>query len=569
MEIRSFKIKFSDSNRLRKILVVIFESGGGILLDQLRLKYFVPFWYRLRQFITRKPLEETLLRVEGVKPVISPPVLRSVLERLGPTFVKFGQILSMRADLVGEEISHELSKLQSSAEAFEYEAARGIFKEDCGKFPEEVFQSFEEKPIAAASLAQVHRAFLKDGKEVAVKIQRPGIRKIIEQDIHILYYLATLAERFTPEFRMYQPVRVVREFADWTMRELDFSAEGRNAERFAYFFKENPDVKIPKIYWDFTTPRVLTMEFSKGVKASDLRAIKALRIDFKKLASIGVDAFFQQFFIAGFFHADPHPGNFFAMPDGSLCLHDFGMVGYLDQGARRELLSCLISFVNKDIESYFKHLMHMAIVDEKSDVARFKKDVANILTEFFFSEHHPSVAWTFFRAIGRSAKNGIKFPADLALFGKALVTTEAMGIKLYPDFNFNEQLEPFVKKTLKSYFGPKRTLQKLEADLLDYFGFLADFPERVNKVLTKMETGEIGIKLDTEDLQGIKREFDRQNDVRILGIVLTAVFLATFGLLYLEGKTAFLGISLSSIGISLFLGLSLWFLFRLRQAPRK
>ncbi len=562
-------MKLADLNRLRRILVVVTESGGGLLIGRLRLNYFVPLWYRLRRRFTRRPPRDDLVRMEGARPIVSPPVLRSLLERLGPTFVKLGQVLSLRADLVGEELSRELSKLQSDVGPFSYDEARRIIKEELGRPPEELFGLFEEKPVAAASLAQVHRAFLKDGTEVAVKVQRPNIRKVMAQDIHLFHYLADLVERFIPELEIYHPTRIVREFADWTLRELDFTVEGRNAERFAFIFRENPAIAIPKIYWDFTTPRLLTMEFSHGVKVSDLDKIRALGLDTKRLASIGVDALFQQFFIAGFFHADPHPGNFFAMPDGRLCLHDFGMVGYLDQASRRELLSCLAAFVNKDIEGYCRHLLHLALVDEKSDVGSFEKDVSSILSEFFFSGRRPSVAWAFFRVINRGARNGVRFPADLALFGKALVTTESMGFKLYPEFDFNKELEPFVKKAWKEYFRPGKALQTFETDLLDDLSFLKHLPERAQNVLTKLEKGEIGVKLDAGDLQGIKREFDRQNDLRILGVVWTAVFFATFGLLYLEGKKAIWGFPLSNIGITLSVVLLVWFLWKLRQGPPK
>ena len=566
---RSFRIKLADLNRLRKILLVVFESGGGLLVDRLRLKYLVPLWSRVRRWARRQPSGPDLMRMEGVQPIVSPPVLRTVLERLGPTFVKLGQILSLRADLVGEELSAELSKLHSDVGPFSCDTARQIVKDELGGFPEDVFRSFEDKPVAAASLAQVHRAWLKDGTEVAVKIQRPGIRKTIEQDVHILYYLASLAERFVPEWRIYRPRSIVKEFADWTLRELDFTAEGRNAERLRFIFKENPSITIPKIYWEFTTPRILTMEFSHGVKIDEIEKVLAFGLDPKQLASIGVDAFFQQFFIVGFFHADPHPGNFFVMPNGSLCLHDFGMVGYLDQASRQELLSCLISFVNQDIEAYTKHVLHLAITEERSDVAAFEKDVAAILSEFFFSEQPPSVAWAFFRVINRGAQNGIRFPADLALFGKALVTTEAMGLKLCPTFNINKELEPFLKKALKNYFSPTKAIQRIETNLLDYVGAVTDLPERVQNVLTKFEKGEIGIKLDAGDLQGIKREFDRQNDLRILGVVLTAVVFGTLGLLYVEGRTVLWGIPLSRLGIGVSLVLLVWFVVRLSQGPRE
>ena len=567
MRARSFQMKFSDLNRLRRILIVVSEAGGGVLIDQLRLRYLIPSWRRIHRLFRRQPSDARMVRMEAEGPIFSPVLLRSVLEKLGPTFIKLGQVLSLRADLVGEELAEELSKLQSDAAPFPYEEARRVFKEETGRFPEEAFKSFEEKPVAAASLAQVHRAKLSDGTEAAVKIQRPEIRKTIEQDIHIFYYLAGLAERFIPELKLYQPVRVVKEFADWTLRELDFRVEGHNAERFAFIFKENPQITIPKIFWDFTTSRILTMEFSHGVKANDLDKIKALGLDRKQLASIGVDALFHQFFISGFFHADPHPGNFFAMPDGRLCLHDFGMVGYLDPAMRKELLSCLVCFVNKDIDGFVKHILHMALVDEKSQIGSFQKDVSGILSEFFFSERRPSVAWAFFRVINKGARNGIRFPGDLALFGKALVTTEAMGLTLQPEFDFNKELEPFVKRAMMKQFSPAKALQSVEADILDYLGFIKNLPERVQTVLTKLEKGEIGIKLDTGDLQGLKREFDRQNDLRLLGVALAAVSFATFALLYLEGQKTLFGFSLSRLGMTLFAVLFVWFLLKLRQGP--
>jgi ubiquinone biosynthesis protein len=558
------RLRLADVNRLRAILMIAFESGGAVAIERLRLNYLLPLRHRVARFLKR-PVDGELARDVG--PLLSPPAVRALLERLGPTFVKFGQILSMRADLVGAELSDELSKLQNNVPPFPYETAREILKEELGGYPEDIFVSFDKVPVAAASLAQVHRAYLKDGAEVAVKIQRPGIRKIIEQDIHILRVLAGLAERLLPEFRIFRPVRIVQEFADWTLRELDFKAEGRNAERFRYIFKENPDLVIPKVHWQYTTPRVLTMAFSHGAMVTDREQIKAFGVDRKKLASIGVDAFFQQFFVAGFFHADPHPGNFFAMPNGTLCLHDFGMVGYLDQASRRELLSCLIAFVNKDIEGFIKHILHLAAVDEHSDVTGFEKDAAGILSEFFFSEHPPSVAWAFFRIINTASTRGIRFSGDLALFGKALVTTEGMGGKLYPEFDLNSELAPFVTSALKGYFSPTKAFEQLQTDLLDYAAAIKTFPDRVTSVLNKFEKGEIGVKLDAGDLSGMKKEFDRQNDVRVLGMVLTAVGVATLALLHFEGYTALLGVRLSSVGLVVSGLLLVWFVARLRKGP--
>lgn len=562
------KQKVRDLNRLRKIIAVIFESGGGILIEKTRLKYLVPVSCRIHCFFHRRSPEKCLVKMRGETQIISSEVLREVLEKLGPTFIKLGQVLSLRADIVGEKISEELSKLQNDVTPFPYEEAKRILADELKQDPQIIFKSFEKKPVAAASLAQVHRAYLKDGTEVAVKIQRPDIKKIIEQDIHILFYFAHLAERFLPEFRAYQPVRIVKEFAEWTLRELDFKQEGNNAERFRFAFKDDRFVHIPVIYWSFTTERVLTMEFLHGVKANDIAGIRRLGVDPKKLALHGVGALFQQFLIDGFFHADPHPGNFFAMKNNVLCLHDFGMVGYLTQEQRKELVSCFVAFIDKDMESFFKHFMDLATVSNQSDIVKFQKDVSGILSEFFFSPHQPSIAWAFFRIINRGAESRIIFPADLALFGKAIITTEAMGLKLYPEFNLNEEMRPFVRKTLNFYLDPRQTLKTFKIDTFDYLDFLKTLPERTQKLLSDIENGEISMKIDTSELLGLKREFDRQNDVRILGMVLTVVILAMVAMLYLEGTRTIAGFRLSDGAIAVSAILFLWLIVKLIRKPK-
>ena len=348
-----------------------------------------------------------------------------------------------------EELSGELSKLQSDVTPFPFEDVESIIREDLGGPPDAVFRSFDRQPVAAASLAQVHRAFLDDGEEVAVKVQRPGIRKVIDQDIGILLALTRLAERLVPAVRPYSPVQVVKEFADWTRRELDFAVEGRNADRFRFAFAGNPHIKVPAIYWDYTTSRILTMEYIHGVRTDDLAAIEKEGLDRKMLALHGVDAQLQQILIDGFFHADPHPGNSFAIEGNGLCFYDFGMVGYLNEEQRRELTSCLVAFANKNIERFLAHFLRLARVTEASDTAGFEKDAYEVLSELFFSPANPSIAWIFFRLINKGAARKIGFPADLALFSKAIITTEAMGLALYPDFDFNEHLAPFRKEGLR------------------------------------------------------------------------------------------------------------------------
>lgn len=565
----NLKNNINDLNRLRTILGVIFEAGGGVLIEKMKLKYLVPWKCRIHCFFNPPQSKNCLLQMTKGVETFSPDVLRLVLEKLGPTFIKLGQVLSLRADVVGEEISEGLSKLQSDVRPFSHEEARQIIIEELKATPEKLFKSFEKNPVAAASLAQVHRAYLKDGTEVAVKIQRPNIKTIIEQDIHILFSLGHLAEHFIPELRPYQPLRIIKEFADWTLRELDFKVEGNNAERFRFTFKDNQHINIPTIYWELTTPRILTMEFVHGVKANDVAGIRKLGSDPKQLALNGVDAIFQQFLIDGFFHADPHPGNFFAMKDNVLCLHDFGMVGYLTPDQRKELVSCFVAFENKDIDSFLKHFMHMAITSEKSDISGFQKDASEILSELFFTPNQPSIAWAFFRLINKGARREIKFPADLALFGKAVITTEAMGLKLFPQFDLNKELQPFVEKALKTYLDPKKALQTLKTDIFDYLGFLKTLPEKTQGLLQKIEQGDLAVKIDATELLGIKTEFDRQNDLRILGAATIVLFFISVIFAYLEGRKSVGGMPFSAIGLIISIFLLFWLAARVIKKPKE
>ncbi|MBI5135147.1 AarF/ABC1/UbiB kinase family protein [Candidatus Uhrbacteria bacterium] len=309
------------------------------------------------------------------------------------------------------------------------------------------------------------------------------------------------------------------------------------------------------------------MDFVHGVKADDVSGIHKLRSNAKQLALHGLGAMFQQFLIDGFFHADPHPGNFFAMKNNMLCLHDFGMVGYLTSEQCKELVSCFVAFEQKNIDSFLKHFMHLAIASNESDVAGFQKDASGILSDLFFTPHRSSVAWAFFRLINNGAKRNICFPPDLALFGKAIITTEAMGLKLYPRFDFNKEFHPFVEQALRSYLDPSKAIQEFKTDIFDYLGLLKTLPDRTQGVLNKIERGELGVRIDAAELLGIKTEFDRQNDLRILGAATITLFFVSSMFAYWEGKTSIGGVPLSSIGLAIATILLLWLVTRIAQKP--
>lgn len=567
----SFLIKqnrLPSLTRLRFIAGVLFEYGAGTFVDRLDIKYLVPIRCRVHCFFRHNKKKGTCQKHRRKQKGLSPDDWCTILETLGPTYIKLGQILSLRADVIGEEMAEAFSQLQSSVPPFAYTHVREIIKSEFDRYPEELFDSFERTPIAAASLAQVHKAKTKEGQVVAVKVQRPDIKIMIDQDVQILSFFASLLEKHVPDSRPLHPTDIVKEFAQWTRRELNFRTEGHSADRFAAMFKGDQYIHIPSVYWDQTSQKVLTMEFIDGLHADDVQGMKRRHIDPEQVALHGIRALLRQFFVEGFFHADPHPGNFFVLKDDVLCLHDFGMVGQLSVKQREELLSCFIAFVDQDIEGYQKHFLHLAILDEQSDAQGYKKDITFLLNEFFYSPKQPSIAWAFFRLINAGSKRAIRFPTDLVLFAKALVTTEAMGLKLYPQFKFNEHFKPFVEEAFREYFNPKRAVKSLKSDLLDYADILRTFPEKLQEAVEKINVDEIRVKVNATELYDLKAEFDRQNDVRLLGLALAAVLIVSSIFLYLEGVREVFGLRLGTVGLILSAFLFLLFLRKVRQGPK-
>lgn len=512
------------------------------------------------RFIVSEIWRSGLLRARHEKDF--PVRIRTLFERLGPTFVKFGQMLSVRSDLVGTELATELSKLQRDAKPFALVQAH---RELIAKF-----SSFEQKPFAAASLAQVHRAKLKNGARVAVKIQRPGIRAIIEKDLHIMALLARLLEEHFPDIKAIRPMRLVREFADWTVRELDFEVEGSNIDRFRHNFAENPRVRVPRVFWQYSSREVLVMELIEGTRIDDAAALKRKKINPRALAEVGIAAAFQQFFIDGFFHSDPHPGNFVALPGPAtpvLVFHDFGQVGYLSRATRSALVSCLNAYLAHDTESYTTHLLDLAEIGPESDVPAFRRDVQNVLDRVMYKPvAKKRVSAAFAEVFGLAVRNGIYFSTDLVLWSKALLTIEAVGRKLAPDFDLDGALQSAIASSVKTELSPRRIAKDLQTEFIDYVNFTRSLPERLGNVLKKVETGNLGVRLDFGELRDLKREFDRQNDERVLALVVVALFIGSAAILSSSALTAS-GLLFGRIGLAASGILFLWLLKQVSYKP--
>ncbi|MFZ5827816.1 MAG: ABC1 kinase family protein [Bacillota bacterium] len=398
----------------------------------------------------------------------APEAVYRAVVRLGPTFVKLGQVASTRPDLVPEAISQRLRQLQEGVPPFSTEAARTVVEEELGMPLQEAFRSFPSEPVAAASLSQVYLAELADGAPVAVKIQRPGLRPVMERDLAILASLARLVSWLKPSVRKLRLTVAVTEFANWTLRELDFSQEGRNLEEFRRNFADWEDVIFPQVYWSHTRGRILTMQQVSGLRLYELP--ERLSADARyKLAKRLAEVEMKMFISDQFFHADLHPGNIFFQPDGKIAVLDVGMVGRMTAAQRDRFLAYWTAISRRQRESAFHHLIRMAEETQRADLAGFRSAYDQILDRFFdraLSER--SLAQTYLDVLLCGARYGVVFPSAMILQAKAVVTAEALDLVLAPDFRFSEEVRPIVARELARRASPRRLIDRLWGGLAEW-----------------------------------------------------------------------------------------------------
>ncbi len=360
--------------RYRQILTILFKYGFGDLLEMLKIDQYIEVGL---QMISKK-------RAARTERLTRPQRLRLAFEELGPTFIKLGQILSTRPDLIPVDFIDELAKLQDDVPPFDFNAVIKIVETEFGVPPDKLFKSLDEAPLASASIGQVHQAVLIDGESVAVKFQRPDIRKTIEVDLEIMLHLATLTERHIEELSFHRPVRIVEEFARILEKEIDYKIEATNMERAARQFLDTPYVYIPKVYRDMTTSRILTTEFIDGIKISEIDKLEDAGLDRKLITARGADLVFSQVFDHGFFHADPHPGNIFALPNNAICLIDFGMAGVVERQTREDFVDLIGSVVQQNEARAAQALMRLTYWEEEPEMRMLEREVADFMGRHFY-----------------------------------------------------------------------------------------------------------------------------------------------------------------------------------------
>lgn len=500
--------------RYRHIAEVMARHGFGALLSQLELGQRLELPRRL---LRRSPSGETT----------SAEHLRLALEELGPTFVKFGQILSTRPDLIPPPYLAELGKLQDRVPPEPWEVIRAKIETELGAPLESLFLEVDPDPLAAASLAQVHAATLESGEAVVIKVQRPAIENTIELDLDILYDLAQLAQARTSLGEIYDLVEIAESFARTLWAEMDYRREGRNADRFRANFRGEPYLYIPRIYWDYTSRRLLVLERIHGIKIDDIAALDAAGYDRPRVAQHSARIIIKEVLEDGFFHADPHPGNFVVMPGEVIGVMDFGLVGHLDPTTRIRILRLYLAAVQLDAVTVVDQLVRMGVAGARLDEEALQRDVHQLLLKYQgLSLKEVRASELVDELMPLAFRHHLRLPSDLWLLGKTLSMMEGVGRKLDPDFDVFAISKGYVRRLTRELLALSEWAPTALRGATDWAELLAGFPRQTTRLLTQLERGNLELRVATPDLAETSSRLERSANRLILGILLAAFILA-------------------------------------------
>jgi ubiquinone biosynthesis protein len=456
-------------------------------------------------------------------PYTTPEHLRQALEELGPTYIKLGQLLSTRSDMLPPEYQRELAKLQDSAPPVATATVLALIENELGASPDDLFATFDSEPLASASIGQAHLATLHDGTSVVVKVRRPDIHAVIDTDLEILQDLANRASRRWRAAANYNLRGLASEFAVTLRRELDYVLEGRNAERFAVDFADSSDVHIPQVFWDTTTSRVLTLERITGIKVDDLDGLERAGIDRGALATKAAQAAVSMVFEHGFFHADPHPGNMFIESDGRIGLIDFGMVGEVDDGLRRQLGALLAALTGHDVERLARALLEISVVKGATDRDQFRSDLVAFMGLYRGRRlGEVNMAALVSQLLALLRKHKLQLPSEMATLLKFFLMIEGLGVRLDPEFNLGALLGPYAQRLVLDRYSPEALVKQLLTSGRDAAALAADLPDRVHRLMDVLDTSGLVVHLESKEFDPLVGRIERVGDRLVAGIVVAA-----------------------------------------------
>jgi len=515
-----FGRKMKHAHRYQEIIRAFLRNGFGYIIKELGLT-------DIMSIPKKKEVADTNLlpRTTGER-------IRSFLQELGPTFIKMGQIASTRRDLIPADIIQELEKLQDCVPPFPFDQVRQIIEAELGANIEEIFAEFHETPLAAASIGQVHYALLHTKEPVAVKIQRPEIQSIIETDLEILEDLARLMESRMDWAKKYQIRDMVEEFSKSLRAELDYSIEARNAEKIADQFIGNSTIRIPKMYWDYSTKKVLTMEYIQGIKVNDLEKMAERGYNRKVVAERLAHSIFHQILIEGFFHGDPHPGNVVVLPGEVIVLMDFGMVGRLSPDMKYHFSSLVISLKRGSTDGIIKAISRMGLIPVNTDMALLRAEVDELRDKYYgvpLSEISLGKAINDLFTV--AFHHRIQIPADLTLLGKAILTVEGVVELLDPEFSIMDVAEPFGQRLIKDRFHPKNLAENAWSYIVEYTEFISNLPKNIREITSTMQRGKLHVEITISELHLLLEKLDRISNRLSFSIVLLSFSIIMVGLI--------------------------------------
>ena len=494
---------------------------------------------------------------------------RLALEQLGPTFVKLGQILSTREDLLPPEWTAELNKLFSKVAPVPFDDLLPQVELALGCSPFEVFASLEREPYAAASIAQIHRATLLSGTPVILKIRRPGIAPKVDADLRILEHLAHLAEREAPETRRYRPVEVVSQLRRSLERELDLAVEARNTERFARNFAGDLGVLVPRVYWEWTSSSMNVQEHIEGIRGDDLAAIDNAGLDRKALAARASDAMLKMILVDGFFQADPHPGNLMCLPDNRVAMIDFGMVGRLSWSRRNQIVDLLAGFVRQDEKTMLKVLLDWRDNDAVNE-ARLAADLGELALDFSDVQLKDlKIGALLHRLSAILREHSIVLPPDLALLFKAIITLEGFGRHYDPEFHLVERAEPFLNRALSERYQPADAWRRGRATLDDFLRLVTSLPGDLGRLVKDARHGGIRVDLDLKRLDAFGDRMHNAVALATIGVMTASLVIGSSIIWTVEGGPIIFGVSLAHVGYLIAFVSSLWIIFSIWRSGRR
>jgi len=553
-------LTYRHYSRYRQIITILFKYGFEDILGAFKIDKYVDVG---RKLISRK-------RRDLLERYSRPQRVRMALEDLGPTFIKLGQALSMRPDFVSIKFINELSKLQDMVPPCDFPEIKAIIESEFNRKIDDIFHFFDTTPIASASIGQVHKARLKNGREVAVKVQRPDLDKLIKVDLGIMYHLASLIEKNIAEISFTRPVKIVEEFARIIAKELDYKIEAMHLQRFAKNFENDPTIHIPEVYQEMTSKRVLTMEYLNGTKVSDIARLDKAGIDKKQVTCSGANLLLRQIFDHGFFHSDPHSGNIFILANNVIGMLDFGQVGAVDQQSREDFVDLIENVVNKNAFKATRQLLKITYWDKKPDTRRLEKEIADFIGNHLHKTLKDlNISILLQDLLNIVSRYKLRIPPDIFLMMKALGTIEGIARQLDPDFDMIEQATPFIRQIKIERIAPQRLNEDLYTMAGEFIQFFKQFPTDMIEISRLIKNHKLSLKIDNNSIEAISTTNNKTGNRIAFSIIIAALIIGSALVITAKTPPFIFGMSFFGVaGIAISAVMGLWLFFAIIRNGR-